>query len=70
MKDKTILSILYNMIDHCAKGRDIHVAQRMVNHVLRKKRTNGEFRFNAQIGEYDVDNFILDLGFDVNVLPE
>ena len=42
----------------------------MVNQVLRRKRTNEEFKFNAQIGEYDVDNIILDLGFDVNVLPK
>jgi len=41
-----------------------------VNQVLRKKRTNGEFRLSAKIGEYDVDNVILDLGFDVNVLPK
>jgi hypothetical protein len=42
----------------------------MVNQVLCRKRTNGEFKFNAQIGEYDVDNVILDLGLDVNVLPK
>jgi hypothetical protein len=42
----------------------------VVNHVLHKKRTNGEFRFSAQIGRYDVDNVILDLGSDVNVLPK
>jgi hypothetical protein len=70
MRDKTALSMLYNMIDHCTKGRDTTVAQRMVSHVLRRKRTNGEFKFNAQIGEYDVDNVILDLGSDVNVLPK
>jgi hypothetical protein len=34
------------------------------------KMTNGEFKFSARIGEYDVDNVILDLGFDVNVLPK
>jgi hypothetical protein len=42
----------------------------MVNQVLHRKRTNEEFRFSAQIGEYDVDNIILDLGSDVNVLPK
>jgi hypothetical protein len=40
-----------------------------MNQVLRKKRTNKEFRLSAQIGEYDMDNVILDLGSDVNVLP-
>jgi hypothetical protein len=42
----------------------------MVNQVLHRKRTNKEFRFSVQIGEYDVDNVILDLGYDVNVLPK
>jgi hypothetical protein len=41
-----------------------------VNQVLRKKRTNGEFRLSAQIREYDVDNIILDFGSDVNVLQK
>jgi hypothetical protein len=41
----------------------------MVNQVLHKKRTNKEFRFSAHIGDYDVDNVILDLGYDVNVIP-
>jgi hypothetical protein len=53
---------------HARKGNS-H-AQRVVNQVLRRKRTNGEFRFSAQIGEYDVDNVILDLGSDVNVFPQ
>jgi len=35
-----------------------------------KKRTRREFILSAQIGEYDVDNVILDLGSDVNALPK
>jgi len=42
----------------------------VVNQVLRINKTNKEFKFNAQIGEYDVDNVILDLGSGVNVLPK
>jgi hypothetical protein len=68
MKDRTTLNILYNMIYQCAKGRDTPVTQQMVNQVMCMNRTNREFRFNAQIGEYDVDNVIIDLGSDVNVL--
>jgi hypothetical protein len=68
MKDETVLNALYKIIDHCMKGRENIIAQRVVNQVLHIKRTNGEFTFNVQIGEYDVDNIILDLGSDVNVL--
>jgi hypothetical protein len=58
------------MIDHCEKERDTPITQHMVNQVLHRKRTNGEFKFNVLIGEYDVDNVILELGSYVNVLPK
>ena len=70
MKNRTMVSILYNMIDHCKKGRDTPITERMANQVLCRKRTNGEFKFNAQIGEYNVDNVIIDLGSDVNAIPK
>jgi hypothetical protein len=70
MKDETVLNALYEMIDHCTQEREIPIAQRVVNQVLCRKRTNEEFRLSVQIGEYDVDNVILDLGSDVNVLPK
>jgi hypothetical protein len=70
VKYENVLSTLYEMIDHCTRGRETLIAQRVVNQVLRRKRTNGEFIFSAQIGEYDVDNVILDLGSNVNVLPK
>jgi hypothetical protein len=40
-----------------------------VNQFLHKKRTNKEFKLSVQIGEYDMDNVILDLGSNVNVIP-
>jgi hypothetical protein len=70
MKDRTVLSILYTMTDNYTKGRDTPVTQIMVNQVPCRKRTNEEFWFNAKTEEYDVDNVILDLGYDVNVLPK
>ena len=35
-----------------------------------KKHTGREMRLTAQIGDYGMDQFILDLGSDVNVLPK
>jgi hypothetical protein len=69
MKDENELNELCEIIDHYTQEREIPIAQRVVNQVLRKKRTNGEFRLGAQTGECDVDNVILYLGSDVNVLP-
>jgi hypothetical protein len=32
--------------------------------------TYREFRLNTEVGFYDMDNIILDLGFDVNDIPK
>jgi hypothetical protein len=70
VEDEKELHTLCSMIDHCAQGKAVPTERKVVNQLLRKKRTNREFRFNAQIGEYNIDNVILDLGSDVNVLPK
>jgi len=41
-----------------------------VNHVQRKKRTNREFIVSVQVGDFEMDHIILDLGSDVNVLTK
>jgi hypothetical protein len=68
MKDEIVLNGLCEMIDHYAQEREIPIAQRVVNQVLCKKRTNGEFILSAKIGEYDVENFIFEMWYNVNVL--
>ena len=42
--------------------------RRKVNHVKKKFKTGRELRVIAQIGDYDMDYIILDLGLDVNIL--
>jgi hypothetical protein len=69
MQDETTLNTLCRMIDQCTQDKEVPTMQKVVNQVLCKKRTNKEFRLSVQIGEYDMDNVILDLGSDVNVLP-
>jgi hypothetical protein len=70
IKDETTSNTLYEMIDHCTHERETPIVQRVVNTVLHRKRTNEEFRFNAQIGEYDVDNVTLEFGSKVNIFPK
>jgi hypothetical protein len=41
-----------------------------VRKVVRRKCTNKELMFNVGIGNFDMNNFILDLGSDVNILPK
>jgi hypothetical protein len=47
MKDETTLNGLCEMIDHCTQEREIPFAQRVVNQVLCKKRTNKDFRLSS-----------------------
>ena len=37
---------------------------------LQKRNTGKEMRMNIQIGDYEVDSVILDLGSDVNILTK
>ena len=39
-----------------------------VNHVWKRLKTGRELRMTAQIGYYDMDYIILDMGSDVNIL--
>ena len=41
---------------------------RRVNHMGKILKTGCELRMIAQIGDYDMDYIILDLGSDVNIL--
>jgi hypothetical protein len=41
-----------------------------VNQVCKKRRTSREFRLNANIGDFNVGDIILDLGSEVNFLPK
>jgi hypothetical protein len=66
MKYENALNALHIMIDHWVQEREFHTAQRVVNQVPCKKRTRGKFKLSAQIGDYDMDQVILDLGSDVN----
>jgi hypothetical protein len=67
MKDETALNTLHGMFDHFIQEMELHTTHRVVNQVLHKKRTNNEFILSVQIGDYDMDQVILDLGSNVNV---
>jgi hypothetical protein len=39
-----------------------------VHQIAKKRRKNKELHLNAQIGEYDIDYVVLDLGSEVNAM--
>ena len=42
--------------------------EKKVNQVRKKFKTSSELKMTMQIGDYDMDYIILDLGSDVNML--
>jgi hypothetical protein len=44
--------------------------QKTVNHLHTRRRTSREFTLNANIGDFNMRDIILDLGSKVNVLPK
>jgi hypothetical protein len=44
--------------------------QKKVNHLHTRRRTSREFRLNGNIGDSNIGDFILDLGFELNILPK
>ena len=65
IQDKDAIAELKAMIDEIPVEPQI---KKKVNHVWRKCKTGHELRMNAQIGDYDMDYIILDMGSDVNTL--
>lgn len=58
---------LHELITRCIASGEPRVVQKLGKHVL---HTGQEVRMTVQIGEYDMDQVILDLGLDANVLPK
>ena len=60
---------LQELINRCAwtTQRELRVVQKLGKHTMQMGR---EMRLTAQIGEYEMDQVILDLELDTNILPK
>ena len=69
LRDRKAVKGLQELINRCARTTlgELLVAQKIGKH---KTRTGGEMRLTTQIGEYEMDQVILDLGSNVNVFPK
>jgi len=62
---------LQELINKCVGRDNVSNGHRTVRNIGRHKtRTGCEMRLTAQIGEYETDRVILDLGSDANVFPK
>jgi hypothetical protein len=70
LNDKNSMDFLKSMLEKYSIEEWVGIEPKKINHVHRKKITSKEFRLNANIGDFNMGNVILDLGSDVNILPK
>jgi hypothetical protein len=68
--DVSIVQELQNLIKQYEIGKIDPLLNRVVHQIAKKRRTNKELHLNAEIGEYDIDYVVLDLGSEVNVITK
>jgi hypothetical protein len=68
VQDERAIQELQNLIRQYELGKIDPLLNREVHQIGKKRRTNKEFHLNAQIGEYEIDYVVLDLGSEVNVM--
>jgi hypothetical protein len=68
--DPSSVKVLKNMLEICKTDVEGNLEQKIVNHLHIRRRTSREFRLNSNIGYFNMGDIILDLGFEVNVLPK
>jgi hypothetical protein len=67
IQDENIVQELHNLIKQYELGKVDPLLNREIHQIGKKRRKNKELHLNAQIGEYDIDYVVLDLGSEVNV---
>jgi hypothetical protein len=70
LNDPSSIKVLQNMLERCNTEEEGKLEQKTANHLHTRRRTSMEFRLNANIGDFNMGDIILDLGSEVNVLPK
>jgi hypothetical protein len=70
LNDPSSVKILQNISEKCSIETEGNLEQKTINHLHTRRRTSREFRMNANIRDFNMGDIILDLGYEVNVLPK
>ena len=71
LHDSKVMESLQELINKCVGKKGAPEGHRVVKKIGKHEgRTRREMRLTAQIGEYEMDQVILDVGSDMNVLPK
>jgi hypothetical protein len=63
------VKIFQNILEKRSSETKEKLEPKTVNHLHTRRRTSRKFRLNAKIGDFNMGDIILDLGYEVNVLP-
>jgi hypothetical protein len=70
INDERAMQELQHLIKQYAIGGVDPMLNKVVHQISRKTRKNKELHLNAQIGDYDIDYVVLNLGLEVNVMTK
>ena len=70
LRNDKVVGELQRMIDQYQQPSLSGSVHHAVHNITRHARTGREMKFTAQIGEFEMDEVILDLGLEVNVLTK
>jgi hypothetical protein len=70
IQDKGIVQELQDLIKQYELGKIDPLLNRAVHQIRKRRRKNKELHLNAQIGEYEIDYVVIDLGLEVNVITK
>jgi hypothetical protein len=68
LNDPSSIRVLQYVIEICNTKVDGNLENKTINHLHTRRRTSKEFVLNANIGDFNMGDIILDLRFEVNVL--
>jgi hypothetical protein len=64
------IKVLQNILEICNTKVEGKLEKKTINYLHTRRRTSREFRLNANIGDFNIGDIILDLGSEVNVFPK
>ena len=70
MRNEKAVRELQCIIDQYLPYSSMSSAQCAIHNIMGHTRTGREMRLTAQVGEFEMDEVILDLGSEVNVLTK
>jgi hypothetical protein len=68
LSDLSSVKIFQNILEKCSSETKEKLEPKTINYLHTRRRTSREFRLNANIGDFNMGDIILNLGSEVNVL--